>query len=299
MSSGSASSTAGTRTSTRSCPRWVPAPSAAEGSRASAAAAPPSTPDSGAAARVSAAAAPPSTPDSGAAARVSAAAAPPSKPDSGAAARSATLHGVPSLFRRKSPDLVTEQVDEVTEPEPVAPARPKGYTPKKGEATPRRPVANRRVAEPKPANAKEARALARRKRQEDAAARRKGMAEGDDRYVMARDKGPVRRFVRDIVDARRNVGSLFIVVTVLILALSTPPIPAARIASNAVFLAFILSVVLDSVLLSRRIKRLVGAKFPKRTERRGSLYQYAIMRALSPRFMRMPKPRVKPGDPVS
>ncbi len=32
---------------------------------------------------------------------------------------------------------------------------------------------------------------------------------GDERYLLARDQGPVRRFVRDLVDARRNVLGLF------------------------------------------------------------------------------------------
>jgi hypothetical protein len=203
---------------------------------------------------------------------------------------------VPSLFRRKTTDLVTDQVEEVAEP--VAPARPKAYTPKKGEATPRRPVANRRVAEVKPANTKEARALARKKRQEDAAARRAGMAAGDDRYVMARDKGPVRAYVRNIVDSRRNVGSLFIIALVLMLALSAPAVPALRVASNFVLLAFVLALVVDGFFLSRRVKRLVGAKFPKHDETWGALYRYAVMRAMSVRMMRMPKPKVKPGDQI-
>jgi len=204
---------------------------------------------------------------------------------------------VPSLFRRKSADLVTEAVEDVVEPEPAT-RPPRGYTPKKGEATPKRPVANRRVAEPKPANTKEARALARKKRQEDQAARRAGMAAGDDRYVMARDRGPVRAYVRDIVDARRNVGSLFIVALVLMLALSAPAVPAFRIASNFVLLGFILALVVDGVFLSRRVKRLVGAKFPKVDDTWGALYRYAIMRSMSVRMMRMPKPKVKPGDPI-
>ena len=204
---------------------------------------------------------------------------------------------MPSLFRRKPADLVTDEVEDA-EPEPVATARPRGYTPKKGEATPRRPAANRRVAEPKPANSKEARALARKKRQEDASARRQGMAEGDDRYVLPRDRGPVRRYVRDIVDSRRSVGSLFLGALVLMLALSTPAIPAARIASNLVLLVFLLALIVDAMLISRRVKRLVSAKFPKNTERWGGLYRYAIMRSLSMRFMRMPKPKVKPGDKV-
>lgn len=200
-----------------------------------------------------------------------------------------------SLFRRKSADLVTDQVEEVVEPEP---ARPRGYTPKKGEATPKRPVANRRVVEAKPANTKEARALARKKRQEDGAARRAGMAAGDDKYVMARDKGPVRAYIRDVVDSRRNVGSLFLVALVLMLGLSAPAVPAMRVASNFVLLGFIALLVVDSVFLSRRVKRMVSAKFPKNDEKWGALYRYAVMRAMSVRMMRMPKPKVKPGAQI-
>ena len=39
--------------------------------------------------------------------------------------------------------------------------------------------------------------------------RRERMMAGDDAYLLPRDKGPVRRYVRDIVDSRRNVLGLF------------------------------------------------------------------------------------------
>ena len=32
---------------------------------------------------------------------------------------------------------------------------------------------------------------------------------GEDAYLLPRDKGPVRRYVRDVVDSRRNVLGLF------------------------------------------------------------------------------------------
>ncbi len=198
-----------------------------------------------------------------------------------------------SLFRRKPAEVVAEPVEE-----PAPAARPKGYTPKKGEATPRRPVANRRMAAPVPANTKEAKALARQKRQQDAAERRKGMAEGDDRYLTARDRGPVRRYVRDLVDSRRNVGSIFFFGTIAVLVLSMVPIYAVQLGANLVFVAMIVVILGDSVLLSRRIRQRVTAKFPKNNERWGSLYIYAIMRALAFRRMRIPKPRVSIGDPI-
>ena len=32
---------------------------------------------------------------------------------------------------------------------------------------------------------------------------------GDEAYLLPRDQGPVRRYVRDVVDSRRNVLGLF------------------------------------------------------------------------------------------
>jgi hypothetical protein len=203
---------------------------------------------------------------------------------------------VPSLFRRKSTDLVEDQADEVVEP--AEPVRTRGYTPKKGEATPKRPVANRRIAEAVPKDPKAARALNRQRRTEEAQERRQGMMNGDDRYLTIRDKGPVRRYVRDIVDARRNVGSIFFIGTVAVLALTVVPNLQVQVFGNVLFLAMVLAVMADSVVLARRIKQRVTAKFPKYTERLSQLYFYGIMRAISFRRMRIPKPQVQPGDRV-
>jgi hypothetical protein len=205
---------------------------------------------------------------------------------------------VPSLFRRKSTDLVEDQVDEVTEPEPATPNQRRAYTPKKGEATPRRPVANRRLAEPAPANKKEAAARSREKQRQARSEQREGLMRGDDRYLTARDKGPVRRLVRDVVDARRNVGSIFFFVTVAVLVCSMIPVWSIQLGSNFAFLAMIFAILVDSVLLSRRVRRVVGERFPKSDERWGSLYFYAVMRSLNFRRMRIPKAQVNVGDKV-
>lgn len=203
---------------------------------------------------------------------------------------------MPSLFRRKSTDLVEEPVEEVAEP--LDPALPKGYTPKKGEATPKRPAVNRRVVDAKPKDPKQARALARQRRQEDARERREGLMNGDDRFLTARDKGPVRRYVRDVVDARQNAGSVFFFGTIVVLVLTMIPTYAVQLGANLAFLAMLLAIAVDSVLLARRIRSRVSAKFPKHDERWGALYFYGVMRALSFRKMRMPKPQVNVGDKV-
>jgi DUF3043 family protein len=203
---------------------------------------------------------------------------------------------VPSFFRRKAAELVDDQIEEVDEP--VESLRPKGYTPKKGEATPKRPTANRRAGEAKPKDPKAARALARQRRAEDARERREGLMAGDDRFLGPRDKGPVRRYVRDIVDARRNVGSIFFFGTVVVLMISLVPNFQIQLAGNLMFLTMLVAILFDSVLLARRINQKVNAKFPKHGDRMGQLYFYAIMRALSFRRMRMPKPQVDVGTKV-
>jgi len=46
------------------------------------------------------------------------------------------------------------------------------------------------------------------------------------------------------------------------------------------------------------VKKLVRARFPESRDKMGSLYFYAIMRAISFRFIRNPKPQVKVGQAI-
>jgi hypothetical protein len=206
---------------------------------------------------------------------------------------------VPSLFRRKSTedaeaDITTEDVVE----EPVVPRR--GHTPSKkdlGKVTPKRSAAKRPV-EPPPTNRREA---ARRVREKQRRARldaREGMRQGKEDYLLPRDKGPDRALVRDIVDARRNVAT-YVLFSFFILIFTTSPSvpPAVRIVGNLLFYLLLLGVVLDSMLLTRKVKTILTERFPKDPIRKGTSL-YAIMRSLSIRRLRIPAPRVKPGQKV-
>ncbi len=198
---------------------------------------------------------------------------------------------VPSLFRRKSTDLVEESVTTVTTDEESARAR-RGYTPAKGRETPKRPVAGRRPAGPtKPLSKEEARERRRQLRTESAAEFRR---EGGPR-----DRGPERLLARNVVDSRRTVGTWFFGGALIVLLGSNQAMPpVVRLLSNILWGALALGVVIDSILISRKIKKLVRERFPKSDQRLGSLYLYAIMRSITFRRMRAPEPRVKIGDPV-
>ncbi|AXO35861.1 DUF3043 domain-containing protein [Micromonospora chalcea] len=202
---------------------------------------------------------------------------------------------MPSLFRRKSADLVEESVTTVTTDEESSAARPRGYTPSKkelGQVTPKRPVAGRRPTAPaKPLTKEEARAQRRAARAEAAAEFRR---EGGPR-----DRGPERLLARNVVDSRRTVGTWFFGGALIVLVGSNQAMPPiVRLLSNLLWGALALGVLIDSVLISRKIKRLIRERFPKSTEKLGSIYFYAIMRSITFRRMRAPAPRVNIGDKV-
>jgi hypothetical protein len=199
------------------------------------------------------------------------------------------------MFRRKPADVA---VEEPVVEEPVAPAR-RSYTAKKGEATPKRVIAGRRPADAPPMDRREALKRSRQKDRETRTQQREGMMAGDPRYLMTRDKGPERALVRDIVDSRFSVGTYFIVALFLIVFGSSPAMPRAiQAGSNLLLLFMLLAFVVDSVFLCRRVRKLVRERLPKENVRWGALYRYAIMRTLSFRRLRVPKPRVKPGDAI-
>jgi len=74
--------------------------------------------------------------------------------------------------------------------------------------------------------------------------------------------------------------------------------PSVYLAANLLFLLFALATAVDSYLITRRVQKLINERFPKTEQRMRSLYFYAIMRGISFRFIRNPKPKVKPGAKI-
>lgn len=202
---------------------------------------------------------------------------------------------VSSLFRRKSADVTTP--DPVEEVAPTTAHRPKSYTPSKkelGQVTPKRASTARRAGGAAPLSGRELREDRRRERAEAL----QGMRQGDERYLMARDRGPERRLVRDIVDSRRNIGSYFILGALIVLVGSITKIGIVVLVSNILWFLLAFLMVVDSFLIARRVKKLVRERFPKTDQRMGSLQLYGVMRALQFRRFRTPNPQVSVGDKV-
>jgi hypothetical protein len=171
----------------------------------------------------------------------------------------------------------------------------------KGRPTPKRSEAQGRRQGPPPPPPTTRREAYKRMREQQATRRaqtRLGAARGDDGFLPARDRGPVRKLVRDVVDSRRNIGSLFLAVAGV--ALIGTFVPSMLLRSYASFLlfGFFLLLIVDSFVLGRLIKRKVAERFPDGAQKNRGVVWYGITRATMIRRWRFPKPEVAVGAKV-
>jgi len=209
-------------------------------------------------------------------------------------------------------DGATEAAPPVGEPDYTVSAK---QTAPKGRPTPKRDAnARRGPVAPAPMTTAEARArrkdlagpkLSREERKIERAQRRARMDDrrarmmaGEDAYLLPRDKGPIRAYVRDLVDARRNLLGLFMPAALfMIVMMMGLPMRLQALISPAMLLLIVLMVI-DSILLARKVRGKVDVKFPNNTESSWKLGTYAVGRASQLRRMRAPRPRVNRGDKI-
>jgi len=134
-------------------------------------------------------------------------------------------------------------------------------------------------------------------REQDRAERsrvRAGMLAGDERYLPARDRGPVRGFVRDFVDGRYTIAEYFIFMAVVVLLLGFVNNPSIQQLVSLGFFLMATLIVVDTAILIIQLHSRTKKAFPDKADRRG-ITLYALMRTLQYRRLRMPKPRVQRG----
>lgn len=178
------------------------------------------------------------------------------------------------------------------EPQPVETANGKGRrtpTRKEAESRNKRPLV--------PDDRKEAKRIAREKRNEAYLKQRQAMATGDERYLPLRDKGPVRRYARDYVDARWSIAEFFmplalVMIVAMMFAGQFPELANALVlAMYGVLLVAIVDSLIMVQLLKRRLRKKFGAdQIPAWTG------FYAFGRSFYFRRMRQPKPQVGRGE---
>ncbi|MCH0541630.1 DUF3043 domain-containing protein [Streptomyces sp. MUM 203J] len=196
------------------------------------------------------------------------------------------------MFRSRSKDekAAADKVSPDLSKQPRDPQARKGRpTPKRSEAQSQR----RRAVSP-PLDRKEAMRRQREARRADLARQREALASGDERYLPARDRGPVRRFVRDFVDSRFFVAELFLPLAVIILVMSVVRAGQTQFIATLLWLGVIVMIVVDSVGLTIRLKKQLNERFPN--EPKKGAVAYGLMRTLQMRRLRLPKPQVKRGE---
>ena len=123
---------------------------------------------------------------------------------------------------------------------------------------------------------------------------RAAMKAGDERYFLARDQGPVRRFIRDFVDSRFGIVELMIPLLIVTMILGYSGNGRLAGIGNTILLGTILLVILDLVMLRIRLRKQMALRFPEEPLK-GTTY-YAITRSMQMKFMRLPKAKVKIGQ---
>lgn len=211
------------------------------------------------------------------------------------------------FLRRSTTDTAAEE----TETAEAVDVGGKSYTPGKGKATPKRREAEakrRGPVAPPPTTMREA--MKRNKelrkanpqtkedRRAAAKARREAMMRGDDKALLPRDRGPVKAYVRDLVDSRRNLLGLFMPLAILVFLALLVPLPQVQSYITLLCTAMLLVMAIEGFVNGRKIAKLAREKFPKETIAGRSIGWYAFVRASQIRKLRVPKPRLKPGDPI-
>ena len=119
---------------------------------------------------------------------------------------------------------------------------------------------------------------------------------GESWALPRKDQGPVRALARDVVDARRGIGEYYMIMVFGLIVLLVLPSQSTKIIADGVVLALVLIIIGEGWIVGSKVKRLAAERFPGQSTQ--GVMMYSVMRGISMRRMRVPKPRVKRGDKV-
>lgn len=169
----------------------------------------------------------------------------------------------------------------------------------KGRATPSRKEAEaaRKKQMKTPTSRKDQAKRDRAAREAVRSKQREALKTGDERYLPAREQGPVRRFCRDYVDRRYNFAEFllpFLIVLLVLFAFAGGNGELTKVLSAFIYPFVILGTVLDEVVMVRGLKKALRARFGDDAVK--GTTTYAVLRSTQLRRFRLPKPQVKRGQ---
>jgi Protein of unknown function (DUF3043) len=178
----------------------------------------------------------------------------------------------------------------------ASPTRPGAVTAAKGRPTPKRSEAERRRRQPytAPKDRKEASRASRDRQRTDRTRRMEAVRRGEEWALPPRDRGPVKALTRDYVDSKRRISEYYMYGLLVLLVLLFIRAPIVQTVVPLLVLGAVLIMAIEGILIGRKAKSLAAERLPGQSTR--GLALYSAMRALQIRRLRVPKPRVKPGD---
>ncbi len=167
---------------------------------------------------------------------------------------------------------------------------------KKGRPTRKRKEAEQERIVPRlaPAADKARKKLLKEEARKARSTQRAAFMRGDENALPPRDRGPVRRFVRNYVDSRRSIGEFFLPIVMVLLFLGLSPNLEIRLVATAILYAVALYSVIEGFLMGKRIKAEVRKRFPGEPTK--GLAMYGWVRSTQLRRLRAPLPQIKRGD---
>lgn len=208
--------------------------------------------------------------------------------------RSITLRDV--LSSKKS------EPEETPQPQTANDRSKSGPTPSRKQAQARNDhsliVADRKAAK------KAARERARAMRLEQDRLQQEALITGDERYMPLRDKGKVKRFTRDWLDARWSFSEFVFPVMILFFVVFFGVsffASTSAAGQRALFIVMLIMyglffvAIVETSIVWRRIKRQVREVYPREPMPR-RMWFYAFSRAIMLRPWRSPRPQVERGQ---
>jgi Protein of unknown function (DUF3043) len=167
----------------------------------------------------------------------------------------------------------------------------------KGRPTPKRNVAEKRRAPiTAPTNRRDAARQSREKRAVKRNDARKALVSGDERVLPARDRGPLRRYIRDWADSKRTLAEFLLPLLVLFWLPTLFVKGSTRTTFSVALTAVVLVIMFELVVMISLLRRAVNREFPANAPGRRGAIAYGAMRLASIRMLRLPKPAVKRGS---
>jgi len=187
-----------------------------------------------------------------------------------------------ALLRRRPEPAADEDV--VLDGETVNGGGKGRPTPKRADARTGRTITYKGSNDPK--SVRRGASVERRSQAQQA---RIAMRSGDLARMPPRERTPERVLARDIVDGRRNIGPVFLILALLYFISPITQSFAVVVSAQVLMFTGLVAVIADSVYVGRKVTKAIAEQGLDPTVK---VRAYAAQRALLPRRWRMPRSRV-------